>query len=114
MVEKNLSTLKRKIQAWRLLDNKEIKLSPLSIELIHIMLFRDWECGYKTNIQRDRIVNSVQSWISRLFDKDHLLPSPILYNMFINIEPFYFGNEETARIILRWRDNQIKKGKVNV
>lgn len=113
----NISKITRKVMVWRLLDSSRIPkgeytgLTPLMVELIHIMLFRDWECGYKNTSNRAVIVGSINAWIYKIFDQSHLIPSPILYRIFLDIDPFYFGNEEVARIILRWRDRQIRKDK---
>lgn len=110
-MEHNKFSLRRKILAWRFLTERAKDITPLTIELIHIMIFHDWECGFKVSPRRDVTIESLKLWINRLFDYGHLLPSPVLFKMFVNIEPFYFGNEEIGRLILRWRDYQIKHQK---
>ena len=95
---------------WKFLNQYGRNLTSIKVELIQIMILRDWDTGFKVGNKNDFLRSSIQMWCSRLFDS-HNLPSPMLYKMFMDIEPFYEGNAEVARVILRWRDNQLKKGK---
>lgn len=102
--------LQRKLLIWKLLNQYGKDLTPVKIELIHIMLFRDWDAGFKISVQRERIVEALQNWVDRFLKSE--LDSSFLYKRFLDIEPFYFGNEDVARILLRWRDRRIRSEKL--